>query len=471
MNDTILIIDDDKSIQRGLGRYFGYKYNVIAADNGAQGMAALGAHAVDCVILDIKMKGLNGFETYDELKTIRPDIPIIFYTGFQDEHDIKRILNQYRPQGYFAKGEDIASIEATIKEAVAVFRQRQEVHRERHRLEKELDREKYYTRMLNQKLNAQYPFDALRGGSPKMIELREMCKKAVHSNITVCIQGETGTGKELVANVIHSNSNRKNRPLFVQNCAAVPEHLFESEFFGHKKGAFTGALEDKKGFFEQAHRATVFLDEIGDLSLPMQSKLLRLLQEGEVKPVGSNLKKHVDVRVITATNKSLEEEVKAGRFREDLYYRLRVFTISPPALRQIREDIPVLARFLLRKFTVKHKKSIHTINAQALCALMNHPFPGNVRELENEIERAVVMANARDTALELHHFSHQIRGDGEGDILPQDNGMPLKEQVKQFEKRLIKKALARYNGNKTLASRHLGISRVGLNNKIKRYAI
>ncbi len=198
-----------------------------------------------------------------------------------------------------------------------------------------------------------------------MTELKEMCEKAMHSDITVLIHGETGTGKELVANIIHANSRRGDKDLFIQNCAAIPDHLFESEFFGHKKGSFTGAISNKKGLFEMADKGCVFLDEIGDLSFPMQAKLLRLLQEGEIKPVGSNTKKYIDVRLISATNKSLLNEVKEGRFREDLYYRLNVFTISPPPLRQVKEDIPLLARFLLEKYNQKYKTSINSISDDA----------------------------------------------------------------------------------------------------------
>ncbi len=304
-----------------------------------------------------------------------------------------------------------------------------------------------------------------------MAGLKKMCRKAMHSDITVLVHGETGTGKELVANIIHANSRRADKDLFIQNCAAIPDHLFESEFFGHKKGSFTGAISNKKGLFEMADKGSVFLDEIGDLSFPMQAKLLRLLQEGEIKPVGSNSKKYVDVRLISATNKSLLNEVKAGRFREDLYYRLSVFAISPPPLRDVKEDIPLLARFLLRKYNKKYNTSVNSISDDALFKLMNYPFPGNVRELENEIERAMVMVGSSGNVIELCHFSEHITTHDQDGKEYHGSGKTLKEQVSMFEKKIIEEALEQHRGNKTLTSKALGISRVGLNNKIKRYYI
>ncbi len=469
--DTILVIDDDKSIQRGLQRFLKYKYNVAASDNGTGGIEFLSKNEVHCIILDIKMSGMSGFDVYPKLKEIVPDIPVIFYTAFQNEHDIKLVLNKYNPQGYFGKGDNIIVIESTIDKLIKAFKRSLNEKITKDKLEKKLDQEHTHSCLLTNKLNSQYRFAALKGTSQKMIELKKICEKAIHSDITILIQGETGTGKELIANIIHSNGQRSKKDFFIQNCAAIPEHLFESELFGHKKGSFTGAIADKKGIFDLADNGTVFLDEIGDLSLSMQAKLLRLLQEGEIRPVGSNVNKYVNVRVISATNKSLANEVKKERFRKDLYYRLNVFTISAPPLREMKEDIPLLARFFLNKYRDKDVNSVSSINDDALLALMDYSFPGNIRQLENEIERAVVMAgNVADT-IEIYHFSEHIidlkKNNPEFDI----NNKSLKEKVISFEKKLIKEALNQNNGNKTHAAKTLGISRVGLNNKIKRYNI
>ena len=471
MKNTILVIDDDTSVQRGLQRYFKYKYDVITSESGASGMEALSKNEVHCILLDIKMKGMNGFGVYSKLKEIEPDIPIIFYTGFQNEHDIKLILNKYKPQGYFSKGESISDIEATIDEAVKIFKKKLNEKKIQKILEKELDQEKQQAVFLKKRLHSQYQFDTLKGTSPEMMKLKQMCEKAANSDITVLIQGQTGTGKELVANLIHSNSHRSEHHFFVQNCAAIPEHLFESELFGHKKGSFTGAIADKKGIFDLADNGTVFLDEIGDLCLAMQAKLLRLLQEGEIRPVGSNTNKYVNVRVISATNKSLEKEVKAGRFREDLYYRLNVFAISLPPLRAMKEDIPLLARFFLNKHLKKHKNSVTSISDDAILILMNYSFPGNIRELENEVERATVMVGNSGTVIEPYHLSDHILAHNNNTLEVHNNKTSLREKVISYEKEMIKIALEQNNGNKTHAAKFLGISRVGLNSKIRRYGI
>jgi len=298
-----------------------------------------------------------------------------------------------------------------------------------------------------------------------------MISECASSSSLVFIQGETGTGKELVANIIHANSNRANQPFLIQNCAAIRDNLFESELFGHKKGAFTGAIVDKKGIFELADKGTVFLDEVGDLPITIQAKLLRLLQEGEVKSVGGTITKTVDVRIISATNRDLADDVKNGRFREDLYYRLNVFKLSPPPLRKIKEDLPLLTNFFIQKFKKKHSTTANKMNKDAFKIMSSYSFPGNVRELENEIERAIVMVGMEGKYIKPGHLSENLLDSFRATKKNIGKEATLKKMVERFEQNLIVEALKQHNGNKTHAAIELGISRVGLNNKIQRYKI
>jgi transcriptional regulator with PAS, ATPase and Fis domain len=301
-----------------------------------------------------------------------------------------------------------------------------------------------------------------------MLKVLRLCEKAIESDISVLIKGETGTGKELIARCIHYNGRRKEKPFVTQNCAALPETLLASELFGYKKGAFTGAYKDKRGLFEVANGGTVFLDEVGDMTPMMQVSLLRVLQEGEIKPLGAEMPQKVDVRVISATNTSLEVDVKEGRFREDLFYRLSVFPIELPPLRERSGDIPLLAVHFMREFSSKNKKSIRGISPQALACLSMFPFPGNVRELQNEMERAVAMA-PEGKFIELEHLSDKLR-QAACTKRPDIQGS-LKEMVEGLEKSVVLEALRRHQGNKTRVAEELGLSRFGLMKKMQRYGI
>ena len=465
----ILVIDDDASIQRGLTTYFSNTYQVEVAGNGQEGIDTLLKTSVHCIILDVKMKRMNGFDTFPKLKEINPELPIIFYSAFQNEHDLKSILNRYNPEGYFAKGDDIEKLRSAIDKSIHKFLNILNQKTDFNNIQNKLVEEKKNNRILHKRLLSNYKFDILIGSSPRMIEFKQLCEKAVNSDITVLIQGETGTGKELIANVIHENSRRSDHPFFIQNCAAIPENLFESELFGHKKGSFSGAITDKKGIFELADKGTVFLDEIGELPLAMQTKLLRLLQQGEVRPLGSNTTKYVDVRIVSATNRDLVKDIKEGRFRKDLYYRLNVFNLTPPPLREIKDDIPLMVKFFIKKYQKKHGARAKKISGQALDILCSHSFPGNVRELENEIERAVVMLGSESDTIKPCHFSENILTKSQSKKNIKYKKKTLKEMVALFEQDLIKKAMKKHKGNKTHAADELGISRVGLNNKIQRY--
>ena len=321
---------------------------------------------------------------------------------------------------------------------------------------------------LRREVEGRYRFDQIQGNSPKMLELFRLCEKVIGTDISVLIEGETGTGKELIARCIHYNGPRQAKPFVSQNCGGIPDSLLASELFGHKRGAFTGALSDKRGLFEVAHGGAIFLDEVTEMSPAMQVSLLRALQEGEIKPLGADQSKKVDVRVISATNRSLEEDVKKGSFREDLFYRLNVFSIRVPPLRERVGDIPILVHHFIKKFNQKNHKAIRGLSREAMDGLAAYPFPGNVRELENEIERAMAMADDGKT-IELWNLSERIRS--KSTCHPHLSKMQgtLKEMVEGMEKALLLQMIEEHQGNKTKIANHLGLSRFGLIKKMRRY--
>lgn len=323
---------------------------------------------------------------------------------------------------------------------------------------------------LRSEVEARYRFEQIKGNSDAMLKVLRLCEKAIDSDITVLIKGETGTGKELVARCIHYNGRRKDKPFVTQNCAALPETLLASELFGYKKGAFTGAHRDKKGLFELAHGGTVFLDEVGEMSPVMQASLLRVLQEGEIKPVGAEQVRKVDVRVISATNRSLEEDVREGKFRKDLFFRLSVFPIELPPLRKRHGDISLLALIFLQEFGVKNRKTIKGIAPRAMDYLAKYPFPGNVRELQNEMERAVAIAEDGQY-IDVRHLSQKICSEVGEQAPPHILQGSLKAMVEDLEKAALKEALAKHAGNKTRVAEELGLSRFGLLKKMQRYGL
>jgi Nif-specific regulatory protein len=292
----------------------------------------------------------------------------------------------------------------------------------------------------------------------------------IDAGITVLIQGETGTGKELVAKVIHYGGRYKDQPFISENCGALTDSLLESELFGHVKGAFTGAISDKKGLFELADGGAVMLDEIGEMPPNMQVKMLRVLQENEFRPVGGSVYKKVNVRIIACTNRNLEEEVEKGKFRQDLYYRINVFPINIPPLRKRREDIPLLANHFLEFFSEKYNRPKPILTTDALDRLMGYDWPGNVRELQNEIERALTLARP-DEDISAEHLSTSLRNTVNNGIIDDDLHLTLPETVTRVEKQMISRELEKAKMNRTHAAQTLGISRQGLLKKIKRYNI
>jgi two-component system response regulator AtoC len=337
---------------------------------------------------------------------------------------------------------------------------------ERERLKKENN----FLRERIRNIQADNRFDRMVGQSKAMQAVFELAKKVARHNTTVLITGESGTGKELIARGIHFYSERANGRLIPVNCGGIPENLLESEMFGYKKGAFTGADRDKAGLFEAAEGGTLFLDEIGELPLSLQVKLLRVLQESEVRPVGDPKTHTVDVRVITATAKNLEAEMRRGTFREDLFYRLNVMQIHLPPLRERTEEIPPLCQLFIERFNGELKKNIASISPGAMSHLMKHPWPGNVRELENVIQRAVVLAD-QDALLPEHLPGSVVTGLENGHLDTLFEGFSLKEAQRSLEKKLIVKALTETGGNRTRAARLLEISHPSLLSKVKAYGI
>jgi Nif-specific regulatory protein len=325
-------------------------------------------------------------------------------------------------------------------------------------------------RMLKSEVQQRFNLHGVIGSSPAMRLVFALIDKVIDTTTSVLIQGETGTGKELIARVIHYNGPLKDKPFVVENCGALSENLLESELFGHVKGAFTGAIADKKGLFEQANGGTVFLDEIGEMSAAMQVKLLRVLQEGQLRPVGGSRQIHINVRLIASTNRNLEEGVKKGNFREDLFYRVSVFPVTLPPLRERREDIPFLAAHFLKKFAKKLKRPVARLTPHAIDILSQFDWPGNVRELENEIERAVTMAG-KEREISEEHLSEKIKALSEKGILIQETDGTLKEVTERIEQRIVFETLQKTRGNRSQAARMLGLTRQGLLNKIARYNI
>lgn len=314
-------------------------------------------------------------------------------------------------------------------------------------------------------------FESIRGNSPQMMDVFRLCDKAISSDITVMIRGETGTGKELIARCLHYNGSRKSARFVTQNCGGMPESLLASELFGHKRGAFTGAVTDKKGLFEAAHGGTIFLDEVGEMPAAMQVSLLRVLQEGEIRPLGSTEDRKVDVRVISATSRDLEKDVKNGVFREDLFYRLSVFPVMMPALRQRDGDIPILASHFVRKLNQTTGRKVLGLTEEALNCLEIYPFPGNVRELENEIERAMVLVGD-GSWIQSWHLSEKISGSVKREAQETKVTQPdLKTMLDHLERGILVRTMEELGGNKSKAARKLGLSRFGLIKKLKRHGL
>jgi DNA-binding NtrC family response regulator len=437
-------------------------YTVTWAEDGESALEKIRESPPDLVLLDIRLPGLDGIEVVRRIKAGRQSryIPVIMVTALTELEERVRGLDA-GADDYITKPFHSFELLARIRSMLRLRRTYEELAATEAKLKKTREE----NRWLRQEIQGKYAFEQIVGQSPAIRDTFYLMEKAIESPVTVLILGETGTGKELVARSIHYNSARKGKPFVVQNCGALPESLLESELFGHKKGSFTGAVADKKGLFEVAHGGTIFLDEVGDTPPSLQVRLLRVLQEGEIRRLGEVQPLRVDVRVIAATNRDLPEEIKAGKFREDLYYRIQTFPIPLPPLRQRAGDIPLLVDHFLKKHNPRLEKSC-CCHPDCLNLLERYPFPGNVRELENEIIRAMTLAGKTEE-IAPRHLSAAVRGGGRGPSPAQDGS--IQNHTEQLEKSLIVQALQENRGNRTKAAQKLGLSRRGLLNKIKRY--
>lgn len=444
----ILIIDDDEAILDSCTQVLEKGgYSVKGARDGEQGLKIFNRESFHVVLLDLKLPGLDGIEVLDHIKKENPETPVIIMTGYASVESAVEAM-KLGAFDYMAKPFSPKELRVNIKKSLN---------------NRKMLMENLY---LRKELEAKSEFDLLIGKSKAMEVVLDMVKRVSQSESTVLITGENGTGKELLAREIHKHSLRRNGPFVVVDCGALVETLFESELFGHTRGSFTGAYETKHGRFEVAHGGTIFLDEISNISLNIQAKLLRVIQEKEVTRVGSSKSIKIDVRIIAATHENLAEAVKEGKFREDLFYRLNVVPIHLPPLRDRKEDIPLLVDHFLRKYNKRSKKSIKEIHPKAVRTMMEHNWPGNIRELENTIERAVVLVRNDQIGLEdlIYH------GIGSSLSFLEPVGGKYKS-LDEIEKEYIKVVFHSQHGNKSRTAKLLGIDRKTLLSKLKRYDI
>ncbi|MHB2154215.1 sigma-54-dependent transcriptional regulator [Calditrichota bacterium GD2] len=467
--ENILIVDDQKEILNSLRRLLKDRFEVAVAESGEEGLALVRRQPFAVVVSDQRMPRMDGVTFLEQVKKIQPDAVRILLTAYADIEATISAINQAQVFQYISKPFEPDEFRQILTNAVEHYRLVQENKRLQKELAEANKRLASENIILKQQVERQLDLGEFIGSSPEILRILKLVKKVMDTPTTVLLLGETGTGKELLAKIIHYNSNRKERLFVAQNCAAIPDTLLQSELFGHVKGAFTGAIRDKKGLFELADKGTIFLDEIGDTSPALQLGLLRVLQEGEIRPLGSHTTKKVDVRVIAATNKDLEAEVKKGNFREDLFYRLSVFPIVLPPLRERKDDIPDLARHFIKKYAARIGKRIPGITDGALNRLLSYHFPGNIRELENEIERMVTLADDGQ-ALDVSLLSPRIAQRSEAtDFTSNLTRLPLKQAIYQLEDEMIRQALKEFKGNILRSAQKLGVSRVGLHKMLKRH--
>jgi two-component system response regulator PilR (NtrC family) len=440
MKTRILVVDDERSMREMLSILLEREgYEAVEAKNGQEALQLFQASLFDLVISDIQMPGINGIELLTRIKTLAPEVPVLMITAFATaEQAVDAIkLGAFH---YFTKPFNNDEIRALVRNALE---------------KRDLKQENI---LLKQDAQAKDGFCGIIGKSLRMRELFSMIQKVAGSLSSVLIMGESGTGKELAARAIHTSSARRSKPFVAVNCGAIPETLIESELFGHKKGAFTGAVSDRPGLFEQADGGTLFLDEIGELPLLLQTKLLRVLQEREFRRVGDSVIRKTDVRVLTASNRDLQEQVAAGSFREDLFYRINVVQIIMPPLRDRIEDIPLLVEHFFQKYC-DQGHSGETITPAALKLLMNYPFPGNIRELENVVERSLILDRTIISESSLPEQVRSARTVGLGsEVSIPDEGMALEPLLEDLEKRYLLKALDKTGGAKKKAADLLGMS-------------
>jgi two-component system response regulator HupR/HoxA len=460
---SLLLVDDETANLQTMQRTFVHEYNVYCAQSGREALELLRTHPIDAIITDQKMPHMTGIEFLEASQKEYPDLVRIVLTAYTDVEDLIAAINTGKVHKYLVKPWLPEDLLLVVRDAL----EKRELQRENERLAAELklanERLKAENQVLRQEVEEGLARDIVYAGA-EMEAILELLRRVTGTETTVLIQGETGTGKELVARYIHRESNRRDRIFIPVNCGAIPRELVESEFFGHARGAFTGATEEKKGFFEMAHGGTIFLDEIAEAPPELQVKLLRVIQEGEIMPVGYHQPRRVDVRIIASTNRDLKAEVEAGRFRQDLYFRINVFSVTIPPLRERRKDIRPLAEFFLHRFSVRLNRRVGRLREDTIRVLEAYPWPGNVRELQNEMERLVLLAEpGKDIgpALVSEHIHKRARPF-------RTEEANLKAAVQDLEEEMILAALERFGNNKSRTARALGISRQSLLDKLKR---
>jgi len=451
MKEKILIVEDDPAMNLGMNHFLNScGYEVKSCEDGTKALTMIDSEKFDIAIVDLKLPGVDGLSLLKHIKNKLPQTGVIIITAFAE---VKTAVQAIKDGAFdyiakpFTNEELLLVIERFLK-----FRD----------LEKEV---KHLSELVKKKEG----FEEIVCSSAAMREILDKIEAVAKTDVPVLIQGESGTGKELIANAIQKRSLRKDKPYIKINCAAIPETLFESELFGYEKGAFTGANETKKGKFELANEGTIFFDEIGDMPLSLQAKLLRVIEDGVVYRLGGKEPVKINVRCIYATSKNLKELIKTEKFREDLFYRINVIPIVIPPLRERKEDIPVLIESFLRTFTDKYGKENITISSSAYEALLSYDYPGNVRELKHAIERAVLLC--KDGVIDIKHLPEEFSPMGSLQKQCLMSSFSLKECVEHFEKNLIMRALQECGWKKTEAAKKLGISRKALWEKIKFYRI
>jgi len=451
--ETILIVDDEKNylvVLEALLESEGYE--IITAGDARAALATVREADLDLVVTDMKMPGMSGMELLEACKKLKPDLPVIMMTAYGTIEMAVEAMKKHA-YDYIQKPFENEKLKLTIKKAL-----------ENRRLVKQ-------NRLLTEALSDRFRYGNLIGKSKPMLAVYDLIEKVSRSKASVLITGPSGTGKELIAKAIHYQGERKDQPFISINCGALTETLLESELFGHEKGAFTGAVAMKKGRFELADRGTLFLDEVGDMPASLQVKLLRVLQEMAFERVGGTRTVHVDVRVVSASNRNIKQDVRNGLFREDLYYRLNVIHIDVPSLRERPDDISLLVRHFIEKFHGGEGDETIRLSPEAWKALYAYPWPGNVRELENAIERAVVLHSGDQITFD--DLPEELRGaETHFDVerfIPPD--IPLQKALEEIEERLVRRALIRNNYVQAHAARSLGITKSLIQHKMKKYNI
>lgn len=456
LKDKILVVDDEQSMREFLDimlKKEGYK--VSLASNGEEVLKLLEKEIFDLVLLDIRMPRMDGIAVLRKIKAASPETIVIMITAYASADTAIKAMKE-GAYDYITKPFKVEEIKLIIKNAL-----------EKKNLQKE-------NTLLKQVVRERYHFENIIGQSSKMMALYDLLDKVAPTKTNILVTGDSGTGKELVAKAIHYNSPRKEKPFVTLNCGAIPEALIESELFGHMKGAFTDAIATKKGLFEIADEGTIFLDEISELPLLMQVKLLRVLQDREFKRVGGTEDIRVDVRIIAATNKDLEEGVREKRFREDLFYRLNVIQIKLPALRERKEDIPLLVTHFLKRYSSELSKNISAVSPEALQILLDYEYPGNVRELQNIIERAVALETTQElTSQNLSSYLDEpaLLKKGTFDLDIPSEGIDLEKVVADIERTLLLKALNKTKGIKKKAAQLLRINFRSMRYRLEKYGL